>query len=181
MGTKKKEKGIPVSRRSVPPPPPMPPKPTKTRRRTSEVAGGATAECAAVFCCLPCAVMDLLVLTVYKLPAGLVKKAIVKRDRRRIQKKKRTTQMQQNKQNCGVSVMAAPENKKEGLTLLEEHLSAEEAEGMVVIKSTTEEDDMEKEMWARFNGMGFWRSTSQRSSQLPQLTQTNAEEDCVRA
>ncbi|MED6135334.1 hypothetical protein PIB30_045524 [Stylosanthes scabra] len=170
MGTKKKEKGIPTSRRSVPPPPPMPPKPTKTRRRTSEVAGGATAECAAVFCCLPCAVMDLLVLTMYKLPAGLVKKAIVKRDRRRIQKKKRTQMQMQNKQNSGVGVMA-----------LEEHLSAEEVEGKVVIKSTAEEDDMEKEMWARFNGMGFWRSTSQRSSQLPQLTQTNAEEDRVRA
>ncbi|KAL1298877.1 hypothetical protein HN51_043159 [Arachis hypogaea] len=181
MGTKKKEKGIPANRRSVPPPPPMPPKPTKIRRRTSEVAGGATAECAAVFCCLPCAVMDLLVLATYKLPAGLVKKAMMKRDRQRMQKKKRT--QMQSKQNGGVGVMAPENEKKEGLTLLEEHLVAEE----VNRKSAAEKDDMEEEMWAQFNGMGFWRSTSQRSLQLPQLTQqmsklqTAGDEDRVRA
>lgn len=38
------------------------------KARLAEVAGGTTAECAAVACCCPCGIANLLVLAVYKVP-----------------------------------------------------------------------------------------------------------------
>ncbi|KAL4576846.1 hypothetical protein LXL04_012946 [Taraxacum kok-saghyz] len=55
--------------------------------RLAEVAGGTTAECAAVVCCFPCTVVHFLVLAVYKVPAGLCRKALRKKRRRRLKKK----------------------------------------------------------------------------------------------
>ena len=42
------------------------------------MAGGATADCAAVACCCPCGVLNLTVLAVNKVPAGLCRKALRK-------------------------------------------------------------------------------------------------------
>ncbi|GAB2272601.1 hypothetical protein Dimus_007423 [Dionaea muscipula] len=56
-------------------------------QRFAEVAGGTAAECAAVCCCCPCGIVDLLVLAVYKVPAGLCRKALRSRRRRRLIKK----------------------------------------------------------------------------------------------
>ncbi|CAN6816215.1 unnamed protein product [Brassica oleracea] len=41
------------------------------RRKVGEVAGGAAAECAAVWCCGPCAAVNLVVLAVYRVPAAV--------------------------------------------------------------------------------------------------------------
>lgn len=164
------QQALPANRRGTPPP--------KEHRRAGEVAGGATAECAAVFCCVPCAVMDLVVLAAYKVPAGLLKKAMGKKNRRRLQKKKRRgdvllrqqqvhVQLQAQQQNRQNGVVA--EGKKVGPTLLEEHLAKDAAK-------KSESVELEEEMWAQFNGTGFWRSTSQRLNQLPQ-PQTSGETD----
>ncbi|KAK7375208.1 hypothetical protein VNO78_35901 [Psophocarpus tetragonolobus] len=128
----------------------------RKRRRASEVAGNATAECAAVCCCLPCTVMDLLLLAAYKLPAGLVKKAIRKRKRRLLQKKKNKTQAlldhgPVNRDNHGLGL---------GPTL-EEYLAKEAA-----AEEKLEALRLEEEMWAQFNSTGFWRSASQRHPHL---------------
>ena len=53
------------------------------RRKVGEVAGGAAAECAAVWCCGPCAVVNLVVLAVYRVPAAVCKKACVMEQRRK--------------------------------------------------------------------------------------------------
>ncbi|KAJ7948119.1 Pollen preferential protein [Quillaja saponaria] len=60
----------------------------RERRRVGEMAGGTAAECAAICCCCPCTVMNLLVLAVYKVPAGLCRKAIRRKKRQRIAKKR---------------------------------------------------------------------------------------------
>ncbi|GFQ07771.1 hypothetical protein PHJA_002921100, partial [Phtheirospermum japonicum] len=54
--------------------------------RFAEVAGGTAAECAAVCCCCPCGLVDLLVLAVYKLPAGLCPEGAEKKRPRRLVK-----------------------------------------------------------------------------------------------
>ena len=47
----------------------------KERRQIAEEVGGTTAECAAIcYCCL-CSLVNLVILTLYKVPAGLCKKA----------------------------------------------------------------------------------------------------------
>ncbi|PWA83441.1 2S globulin, Glycoside hydrolase, catalytic domain-containing protein [Artemisia annua] len=55
--------------------------------RFAEVAGGTTAECAAVCCCFPIGLVNLLVLAVYGVPAGLYRKALKKKRRRKMLKK----------------------------------------------------------------------------------------------
>ncbi|KAK7324817.1 hypothetical protein VNO77_28676 [Canavalia gladiata] len=117
------------------------------RRHVGEVAGNATAECAAVCCCVPCTVMDMVVLAAYKVPAGLVKKVMHKRKRRLQQKKK----------------------KRED-TLLGYRFNSMDIPGPKLVEEVSKEvsDDkleasrLEEEMWAQFNGTGFWRSASQR-------------------
>ncbi|KAD0676531.1 hypothetical protein E3N88_43871 [Mikania micrantha] len=51
--------------------------------RVAEVVGGTAAEVAAVSCCFPFAMVDFMVLTMYKVPAGLCRKAMRRRSRRR--------------------------------------------------------------------------------------------------
>ena len=128
------------------------------RRRAGEVAGNATAECAAVCCCVPCAVMDIVALATYKVPACLWKKAMNKKRKKRLQqkqqkkiKKNENTLMDHNKPNP-----IGPETVIVGPTL-EEHLSKEELPGVVIL---------EEEMWARFSVTGFWRSASQNEPEL---------------
>lgn len=134
-----------------------PPASSRTgRRRVGEVAGNATAECAAVCCCMPCAVMDVVVLAAYKVPAGLVKKAMHKRKRQLLSQKKKkndtlldhgpTTSFDDLHYGLGLGPVST----------LEEHLAKEEAEEQI------EASKLEEEMWAQFNGTGFWRSVSQR-------------------
>ncbi|KAE8702535.1 hypothetical protein F3Y22_tig00110482pilonHSYRG00272 [Hibiscus syriacus] len=112
-----------------------------------EFCGGTTADCAAVCCCCPCGLANLLVLVIYKVPAGLCRLK-----RRRMLRKKG---LFQPRNGCGC---------EEG----------ESSDGsMVCIKDilldmkVSEEDDkalfkLEKEMWEKFHGTGFWRSPSQR-------------------
>ncbi|KAK8476060.1 hypothetical protein V6N13_067456 [Hibiscus sabdariffa] len=108
-----------------------------------ELCGGTTAECAAVCCCFPCGIANLLVLVVYKVPAGLCRRAFRLKRRRKSQKKG----LFQPRNGCG----------------------CEEGEAMACVKDVkvSEEDDealfkLEQEMWEKFRGTGFWRSSSQR-------------------
>nr|GFA73841.1 2S globulin, glycoside hydrolase, catalytic domain-containing protein [Tanacetum cinerariifolium] len=55
--------------------------------RFAEVAGGTTAECAAVCCCFPIGLVNLLVLAAYGVPAGLYRKALKRKRRRKMLKK----------------------------------------------------------------------------------------------
>ncbi|XP_059296147.1 uncharacterized protein LOC132049392 [Lycium ferocissimum] len=126
------------------------------KARFAEVAGGTTAECAAVACCCPCGIVNLLVLAVYKVPAGLCRKALRKNRRNRLMKK-------------GLLPASAAKG----------HCSCDEVElihtypisspiAVVGGGGNLESDDkdaveLEKEMWDKFYGAGFWRSPSQRS------------------
>ncbi|XP_058204420.1 uncharacterized protein LOC131318569 [Rhododendron vialii] len=125
-----------------------------------EVAGGTAAECAAVCCCCPCALVDFLVLTVYKLPAGLCRKALKQKRRSRLMKKGLLPQPSSRHCGCGCDD-----------TELQIHPVAAISESMMaadkVLESVQPDEDvmqLEKEMWERFYGAGFWRSPSQKSN-----------------
>jgi len=122
------------------------------------MAGGAAAECTAVCCCCPCAVLNFIVLAVYRVPAGLFRKALHRR-RRRLMKngvsvKKNDVVLLQPQGSS--SVDGNSDFRVDSLSLeerFEKDRSADEK---------SEEVTLEKEMWARFAGTGFWRSDSQR-------------------
>ncbi|KAL5708976.1 hypothetical protein ACHQM5_019716 [Ranunculus cassubicifolius] len=122
--------------------------------RFAEVAGGTAAECAAVCCCCPCGIMNLLVLAVYKLPAGLCRKAL---------KKKRRKQLM----NAGGGLFPRRKTCPCGCddTELQIHpVSVDLVNGDNKVEKLNEDEvmELEKEMWEKFYGTGFWRSPSQR-------------------
>lgn len=132
--------------------------------RFAELAGGTTAECAAVCCCCPCALVNLLYLTIYKVPTGLWRRAL-RRKRRKQLIKKGLLPPRTKRCRCGCDE-----------TVIEIHPSAS-AHELMALKSDSEESSssegeeeaaamvkLEKEMWETFYSTGFWRSPSQREA-----------------
>ncbi|KAH7864144.1 hypothetical protein Vadar_026306 [Vaccinium darrowii] len=135
------------------------------RRRVGEVAGGTAAECAAVCCCCPCAVMDLLLLAVYKVPTGLCKKAWKKKQRQMMKKKKAALLQQQQQQTTASTSSSSLSKAGTGSSFNDSEIGKSDADERKGEGSTV---DFETEMWDRFYGAGFWRSTSQREGERAQ-------------
>ncbi|XP_040385144.1 uncharacterized protein LOC121055949 [Oryza brachyantha] len=106
------------------------------RPRCGEVAGGTAAECAAVFCCFPFAVVELVVLAAVRVPAALCCRAVRGGRRRRVVACRASKVKKAEAAECKAAPAPAPEH------------------GILA--------DVEKEVWASFYGAGFWRSPSQR-------------------
>ncbi|KAK3040185.1 hypothetical protein RJ639_028435 [Escallonia herrerae] len=106
----------------------------RNRNQIGEVAGGAAAECAAVCCCCPCAVVNLLVLAVYRVPVGLCRKAW-RRKKRMVAREKKNS--------------AAPKRYES-----DREIGGAEADDL----------EEEEGTWDRFYGAGFWRSPSDREN-----------------
>ncbi|XVF55918.1 hypothetical protein PTKIN_Ptkin06aG0074300 [Pterospermum kingtungense] len=141
-----------------------------TRRSSSrnsakfgEFCGGATAECAAICCCCPCGLANLLVLAIYKVPAGLCRRALRQKRLRKL-RKKGLLQPRNHLGHCGCEDC---EFQIHPVVCLEEIFpdveTSEEAEKAVM--------ELEKEMWEKFYGTGFWRSPSQREGESPRIKQ----------
>lgn len=125
--------------------------------RIGECCGGATAACAAISCCCPCGIANLLVLAIYKVPAGLCRRALRQKRMRKLQKKG-LLQPRNHRGHCGCDdseLQIHPVIRLEDFFLDVE--VSEEAEKAAV--------ELEKEMWEKFYGTGFWRSTSQREGE----------------
>ncbi|XP_071708203.1 uncharacterized protein [Rutidosis leptorrhynchoides] len=121
--------------------------------RLAEVAGGTTAECAAVVCCFPCTVVNILVLAVYKVPTGLYRKALQKKRRRRMMKKGLLIQSTR-----GVDDVSGGSSRRISIDGTEIALHPATVDRF----SDEEFIELENEMWNKFYGTGFWRSLSQR-------------------
>ena len=138
--------------------------------RLAEVAGGTTAECAAVCCCCPCGLVNLLVLAIYKVPAGLCRRAM---------RRKRCRQMKNNglppvanrrrRCSCGCDETELQIHPVSMMMDNDVVSSSSEFKSQVSsVESDKEVEELEKEMWDRFYSTGFWRSPSQREpSSLP--------------
>lgn len=135
------------------------------RRAAGEMAGGTAAECTAIICCFPCTVMNIVVLAVYKVPAGLCKKAIHNHKRNPPPRKVKTNDVLLQERT---STFAASDY---AVTTLEDHLAPGRKKNVAGAGANadvadnggefSESGELEKEMWAQFNGIGFWRSPSQ--------------------
>ncbi|KAF3439498.1 hypothetical protein FNV43_RR17776 [Rhamnella rubrinervis] len=136
----------------------------REKRQFGEVAGGTTAECAAVCCCCPLTVMNLLITVVYRVPAGLCRKAFArKRKRQRMPQKKGLLQRpSEPHERTREELEAELKRVKE-----EVNITAGAGAGSRRVDGLPETGDFkEQEMWDRFYGTGFWRSPSQRESSL---------------
>lgn len=119
--------------------------------RFAEVAGGTAAECAAICCCCPCTLVNFLVLVAYRVPAGLCRRALRKKRRQRLIKQG----------------LMSPRGRKLSVTFDEDFqvhpITLRDLIEMRPLELEKEVAELEKEMFDRFYGAGFWRSPSQRS------------------
>lgn len=121
--------------------------------RIAEVAGGTAADCAAVACCCPATVVNLLVFAVYRIPAGICRKALKEHRRRRLMRK-------------GLLPLRSSASWDEATFAAATMADDEELTLVVVEGSQMDKDlmELEKEMWQSFESGGFWRSPSQKQS-----------------
>ncbi|KAL8094350.1 hypothetical protein AgCh_036036 [Apium graveolens] len=107
----------------------------RRRRRIGEVAGGATAECAVMCCCIPVAIINLLILAVYKVPAGLGKKVW----RRKKTKKRRLLKKSE---------------------IVGDDFSEFFGASRIGLEGSGRVEFEDEEMWGELYGTGFWRVPS---------------------
>ncbi|XP_061372155.1 uncharacterized protein LOC133314661 [Gastrolobium bilobum] len=125
---------------------------SKAGNTVGELVGSTTAECVAVCCCCPCAVLNLLVLAIYKIPAGLCRKMLKRRRRRRVIKEG-LLQPKRGRCSCGCS-----DDPRTHPTCVKD------ASDIKRVELDKDALALEKEMWDRFYSTGFWRSSSRRES-----------------
>uniref|UniRef100_A0A1D1ZC67 Uncharacterized protein n=1 Tax=Anthurium amnicola TaxID=1678845 RepID=A0A1D1ZC67_9ARAE len=147
--------------------------------RCAEVAGGTAADFAAVCCCCPCGILSLLLLAVVKVPAGLCRRAFLKR--RKGSKGGGAAAARPRLGLLGPRVGVADEGAHGGADDEEEFVVFGSGVRQVVLgpgakgllvgtavgwppekSPSAEVSAMDKQMWAHFYGAGFWRSPSQR-------------------
>lgn len=135
-----------------------------------EVVGGTAAECVAVCCCCPCGLAHFLLLAVYKIPAGLCRKILRKRRRRRVIKE---GLLQPKRRNCYCGCCDI--NYVNGVIRVSPMCVNDASSDIKRLQYSSEVDDdaiaLEKEMWERFYSAGFWRSFSRRESSQSQSPQ----------
>ncbi|XP_047309580.1 uncharacterized protein LOC124912999 [Impatiens glandulifera] len=117
-------------------------------KRLSEVAGTTAAECTAVWCCVPCTILDVVVMTVYKIPAGICRKTMNTKRRKRLLKD-------------GGGTPTLGRYYSDGCIDFE--IGFVDGEPMKSFESDKDIVELEDEMWNQFYGAGFWRSPSQRN------------------
>ncbi|KVH90557.1 uncharacterized protein LOC112520993 [Cynara cardunculus var. scolymus] len=114
-------------------------------KHMGEVVGGTTAEMAAVCCCVPCSMVDFVVLTMYKVPAGICRNAMRKRRQGSLVMKRNdsVSSLEDSELSMHPAVRAAAER---------------------FMKPEVDKDamELENEMWEKFYESGFWRSPSGR-------------------
>lgn len=129
--------------------------------RCGEVAGGTAAGCAAVCCCLPCAVVEVVVLATVRAPAALCRRAV--RGRRGGRGTRRSASAGQAGEIYELLV-------DEGGAVDSGEKKAPVVWPVAAITAAAvpseEAGELEKEVWARFYGAGFWRSPSQLSDHM---------------
>ncbi|KAK4789992.1 hypothetical protein SAY86_017296 [Trapa natans] len=124
------------------------------RTRFSEEAGRSAAECTLICCCCPCTVMSIIVLAIYKVPAGLCKKASRRKRQRAVAKMRAGTVG-----TPGGRVMGT--NNSDGTEV--DYTTDSVADLLKKGDVDGGGDDFDREMRDRFHGGGFWRSPSRES------------------
>ncbi|XP_071690926.1 uncharacterized protein [Rutidosis leptorrhynchoides] len=139
-----------------------------SNKKFAEFAGGTTAECAAVCCCFPLSLVNILVLTLYGVPAGLYRKALRQKRRRKLLKKRNSLASDDGDgggdRSCSDGSELLCYDPSEMWIDSTESFPARFL--MKPMGDVMEVDSdvirLENEMWDKFYGTGFWRSGSQR-------------------
>lgn len=134
---------------------------SKAGNRVGEVVGGTAAECVAVVCCCPLSIANFLVLALYKVPAGLCRRMLRNRRRRRMIKE---GQLQPKLRQCCCGCCDDVNGQRI------HPMCVNDASDIKRLNSSEPDKEalaLEKEMWDTFYSTGFWRSSSRRESQVP--------------
>lgn len=133
----------------------------KAGTRLGEAVGGTAAVC----CCAPCSLANIVYLAIYKVPVSLYLRALNKkkqRRRRRIQASGEGMFPAKRRCTCGccedvVGVRVHPRCSDD------EKYGGVKSECLGVQEKDKDVLELEKEMWDTFYGTGFWRSSSQKN------------------
>ncbi|KAI4378628.1 hypothetical protein MLD38_016082 [Melastoma candidum] len=138
---------------------------TTYKARAVEAAGRATADCAAVWCCCPCGIANVILFAVYRIPAGICRRAIRSRRQRR---KGRGMLGKGGGCQCdmceGFSVVGTGGDGG-GIVMLGDLLKmksgyGDDGAGVAEGDGNEEVRLLDEEMLKKFNETGFWRSPS---------------------
>ncbi|RWW23424.1 hypothetical protein GW17_00012332 [Ensete ventricosum] len=131
--------------------------PTQPRTRCAEMAGGTAADCLAVCCCPPLALVNILLVASVRLPAGLCRRAARARARRK-------EKIRRRKEAALLDDKAGGEGRASSATTDEEEATGKGIRGPASASASAaggpsreEVAEMEK-MWAQFSNAGFGRS-----------------------
>ncbi|KAK7345197.1 hypothetical protein VNO77_15773 [Canavalia gladiata] len=133
--------------------------PAESYRKAGTRLGEAVGGTAAVCCCCPCGLANIMYLAIYKVPATLCLKALKRKRRRRlIQNKRDALCPPPQRCSCGccddIGARVFPLCSSDDDVSIFTDSEKEDKEVM----------ELEKEMWDRFYSTGFWRSPSQRDN-----------------
>lgn len=136
----------------------------KAGTRLGEAVGGTAAVC----CCAPCAVANIVYLAIYKVPATLCIRALKKRKqhhRRRIQASAEVMFPAKRRCTCGCCDDIVGARVHPTCSDDDETYRGVKSDSLGVQEEEEEKDvvELEKEMWNTFYETGFWRSSSQRN------------------
>ncbi|CAM8965554.1 unnamed protein product [Rhodiola kirilowii] len=129
--------------------------------RFAEVAGGTAAECAVICCCCPCGILNLAVLALYTLPAGICRRMLRKKRRKQQQRFLRKGLVPRRPRACGCGCEGAQVVDRQVYPI---GMAASLNNEMEKLNEEKEVMKLEKEMWDTFYSTGFWRSPSQREN-----------------
>lgn len=135
----------------------------KAGTRLGEAVGGTAAVC----CCCPCALANIVYLAIYKVPVTIcynVLKKSKQRRRRRVQSTGDLMFPAKRRCTCGccddVGVRVHPTCSDDEMDVV---VGGVKSESVGVVEEDKEVMELEKEMWETFYSTGFWRSSSQRN------------------
>ncbi|XP_020598548.1 uncharacterized protein LOC110038120 [Phalaenopsis equestris] len=151
--------------------------------RFAELAGGKTAECAAICCCCPFGLIGLIIFAVVRLPAGLCHRALRKRILLWRSKKKakllsfRSSSGWNSESSSGSGsdngssgssdkIGSAMDEELVDFTRLRSSFVVVEGDSWPVRSPSAELIQLEKDVWSKVCSSGFWRSPSQREELL---------------
>ncbi|XP_014513487.1 uncharacterized protein LOC106771937 [Vigna radiata var. radiata] len=133
----------------------------QTGTRLGEAVGGTAAVC----CCFSFGLANMMYLAMYKVPTRLCQKAL-RRKRRHLRSNSEGLEMVTHSRRCSCGccddIMGAGRVYP---------LCSEDEEDVAALRRLSEAEkdadvvELEKEMWERFYGSGFWRSPSQRNEE----------------
>lgn len=149
-------------------------KPSKAATGVGECVGGTTAECVAVCCCFPCGVANFFFLAIYKVPAGLCRRMLRNRRRRKMIKEGYVNPTRRHC-SCGScddvnGSRIYPMCANDAFDLKRLYAAEPDNEDAVAL---------EKEMWDQFYSTGFWRSSSNRENSQTLPSNNNIESSSI--